>query len=263
MMGEGSRTALVAATLAVTLGSAAPPAAAVETPRSVLGTVRVTGQVQTAIKDSPWRPLTGGALVDGMAITTAEQSTALLQLSNGDVVALADNTTCTVEGPSSRPRVRLQRGRLSVHLLTDSPTTIETPRTVVRASEFGPAATSGRHEALLAVASGTTVVEAHSGGFELVGPGNNVSQLEAGQVATLSATADEPTITQVAAGERGEAVTTAAPAEEEGWKGPFGWGPWTTGLVATGIVAAGVGIGVGVSSGGGGDGGSPFRTPQP
>jgi hypothetical protein len=286
-MADGWRRVMItAAVAAVTLGGSVPGGCATESPRGVLGTVRVAGDVLAALAEGAWRPLTGGAIVEGMAIRTGAGATALLQFANGDIVGLGENTLLRAEGSGTRPIVKLQRGRLTVHLLGGSPTTVETPRAAVRVSEFGPAAKSGRHEALVAVASGTTVIEAHTGGFDLRGPGEAVSHIDAGQVATLGAHAKAATVTQVTEKKKEapaeeaatEQAATGEPAageekkEEEGWRGPFGWGPWTTAGVGAGIVAA-IGIGIGVAAGGGGGGGdgggggsqngSPFRAPQP
>src|SRR5262245_58250488 len=111
MMSGGRRRMAIA--LACTLASAGALRAEPAPDRRVVGTIRTTGQVEGAVEPGRWRPLIGGAIVERMMIrTTGTDAAAVLELPNGDVIALASDTTCAVM-PGTPRRLRLDDGRIA------------------------------------------------------------------------------------------------------------------------------------------------------
>src|SRR5437868_14123154 len=87
--------------------------------KRLLGTVRATGAVEAALPGGPWRPLTGGAVVEGMRLRAGADGVAVVQLSDGDVLGLTESSTCELPA-EGQPHVRLIDGRLAVRLRAES-----------------------------------------------------------------------------------------------------------------------------------------------
>jgi hypothetical protein len=258
MGGAGKRTAI--ACLVLALGQQA--AAAAE--RRVVGTLRVAGKVESALEPDGWRPLAAGAAVEGMSVRTGPKgSAAVLELSNGDLIGVAETSTIQV-GTGEPLRLRLEEGHAAYRLQPGSKTVIETPRGTIRAPGADQAQAG---EGVVMLDQGTTSVQGHRGVSELVANDGQVTTVQPGQVATLDA--DESGATVAGAGR------TAGAGAEQG--GTFDWFPSILGLspgasaaLVGGVVVAGAGAGIaaGVSGGGGDDSdgadqGSPFKPKKP
>jgi hypothetical protein len=241
-------------------------AARAESGRRLLGTVQITGDVEAALPDGPWRPLTGGAAVAGMRIRTAARGVAVVQLANGDVVGLAESSSCEL-GDAVPVRIRLLGGRLALRLAPLSALMVEAGAAQVRPPATSPVALGSQREALVTLDAGTVVVRPYRGSFEVAGPGDgSATQVAAGQQATLAPQAAAPIITAAAASES----TVKGNAEEGGVLAALGLSPLAAGLIGGGAVVVGGAIGGAAaagafssdgddSDGGGGAQGSPFR----
>jgi len=268
----GWRQRLALAAAGVVIGSTAPaPRAAAEEAHRVLGTVRVQGEVESALSPGGWQPFSGGPLLEGMRIRTGARGAAVLELASGDLLGLGEGCTC--ELGTGRPlAVRLKAGRLAVRLRPGAALIVETPGGVVRPPAATLSTGSRFQEAMVTVSRGTTILHTYQGTFELVGPGGAVSTVDAGHEASLEPGATTARLTPVAA------TTADAPAGEANRKrrtgagilGAFGLSPLTAALVGGGVVVAGGAVG-GAAAGGAfsshgsaaasasGQQGSPFR----
>jgi hypothetical protein len=263
--------------------AAGTPAAHAEEPaqRVVLGTLRVSGSVESTIDVDAWRPTTGGAVVEAMAVRTGgEGSVAVAQMTNGDLIGLAANSLARFEAGS----VYAEKGKIAFRLRPGSSLEVTTPRGVIRAPGAQPVATGGQlREGMITVTDEGTTVQGYRGTSEMTGPDGEVILVETGQIVTFAADSGSAKVRQVKSGDPGG-------AKDEGG-GYFGWFPSILGLTPTESAAL-VGIGVGLAggaagasvaatsgdddgdgndpsnAGGGGDGGggdaggggSPFRT---
>lgn len=274
MMGgdRGARSAPAMACLvaALTLGAVEQAAAA---QRRVVGTLRVTGKVESAVDPGAWRPLAPGAAVEGMQVRTGPKgSAAVLELANGDLIGVAENSTIEI-GSGEPLHIRLERGHAAYRLRPESGTVIETPRGTLRAPlAQGRPAASQTGEGVVMLDDGITTVHGYRGTSELVAKDGQVTTVESGQVATLDAEASPPTVADAGAT---AGAGAELPKDEEG---TFGWFPSILGLspaasaaLVGGVVVAGAGAGVAAGvSGGGSDHdsasvgqGSPFKPKKP
>lgn len=269
MMGRGQGWMCAAVAMAALTAGTATWASSVQ--RRVIGTLRVTGTVESALAPDEWRPLAPGAAVEGMSVRTGPKgSAAVLELTNGDLIGVAENSTVQI-GSGEPMRIQLEKGHAAYRLRPESGTVIETPRGTVRAPVTQGAATGSQMgEGVVMLDDGMTTVHGYRGTTELVAKDGQVTTVKSGQVATLDPEA--PMVladSSATAGAGAEPASTAA--AESG--GAFDWFPSIAGLspgasaaVVGGVVVAGAGAGIaaGVSSGGGGDSsevgqGSPYK----
>lgn len=273
MGGRRGRRALAIVCL---VGALAAGAASRAVQRRVVGTLRVTGTVESAIEPNVWRPLTPGAAVEGMSVRTGPKgSAAVLELTNGDLIGVAENSTIQI-GAGEPLRVQLEKGHVAYRLRPESGTVIETPRGTVRAPLAQGASTGSPQmgEGVVMLADGTTTVHGYRGTSELVAKDGQVTTIKSGQVATLEGDAPATTVADAGATAGAGAALPQAAAESGG---AFDWFPSILGLspgasaaVVGGVAVAGAGAGVaaGVSSGGGSSSsgvgqGSPFKNRKP
>lgn len=271
MMGgaRGRRATAVAGVVGALVMGTATWASAVQ--RRVVGTLRVTGTVESALEPDVWRPLAPGAAVEGMAIRTGPKgSAAVLELTNGDLIGVAENSSIEI-GTGDPLHVRLDKGHAAYRLRPESGTVIETPRGTLRAPVAQGAATGSQlGEGVVMLDDGATTVHGYRGTSELVAKNGQVTTVRSGQVATLDV--EQSTMLAEANATSGAgAMPTETAATESG--GAFDWFPSIAGLspgasaaLVGGVAVAGAGAGIaaGVSSGGGGSSsevgqGSPFR----
>lgn len=238
--------------------------------KRLLGTVRVTGPVEAALPGEAMRPFTGGAAVDGMQIKTGAGGVAVVQLSDGDVLGLAESSTLELSNGNSG-RVRLLDGRLALRLRSESALEIDAAAATVRPPAVSPVAV-GQREALVSVTEGTALVRPYRGAFEMAGPDEGtITQVQAGQQATLAPQAEAPVVVAAAAGTSSlkADASTAAKAGGGGLLATLGLSPTMATILGTGAAAV-VGVGGAAaagafssdgdgSDGGGGAQGSPFR----
>jgi hypothetical protein len=275
MMVGGQGTVRVIACLlgALTAGGAAWAAEAVQ--RRVVGRLRVTGKVESALEPNVWRPLARGAAVEGMYVRTGPKgSAAVLELASGDLIGIAENSLIQI-GTGQPVRVHLVQGHTAYRLRPEGGTVIETPRGTLRAPVTQAAASTAAEmgEGVVKLDGGTTTVHGYRGTAELVAKDGQVTTIRSGQVTRLDA--ESETIT-VADADTTAGVGAGLPetAAKEGG-GAFDWFPSILGLspgasaaLVGGVAVAGAGAGIaaGVSSGGDdSDGGavgqgSPFRS---
>ena len=265
MRGVGivAAAAVVGVGLGLGLGAGATGA---ETKRTLLGTIRSSGAVEAGLPGQDWRPLTGGALVEGMRIrTAAKDSAAVLTLASGDVLGLAEGTVCEV-GTSRPVRVRLLEGKLALRLRADSPLVVDAGAASVRAPAATPAATGATREALLTLRDGTAVLATYRGAFELTGTGDGTPvQVAAGQQATVLPQGGAPAVSSAPSGK----AAAAGAAGGGGALAALGISETTAAVIGGGVAVVG-GLGgaaaAGAFSGDGDSGddtggaqGSPFR----
>ena len=246
--------------------------------RRVLGRVQVAGTTLQALEPGAWEPLSAGAVIEGSAIRTGADGTAVVELPNGDLLGLGDQSTLRV-GTGSPLRVALEEGKLAVRLRRGSAMAVEIPGGLVREARTSPTATAP-HEVLVTVANDTAHVQTYRGSVEILGNGGVVTRVNAGQVATLDPAASAPTIVAAAS-----TLSVAADANDKAggkkkkkrgaFSLPFGLSPmWASIIAGTVVVGGGVGAGLALSGGssgssggnargqGGRGSGSPFRTPS-
>jgi hypothetical protein len=262
--------------LAIATSGAAVHAAEVAQ-RDVLGSLRVTGAVESTLDVEAWHTTTGGAVVAGMAVrTVGEGSVAVAQMSNGDLIGLAANSRARFEAGI----VYAEQGKVAFRLRPGSTLEVATPRGVVRAPGAQLVATGGSlREGMVTVTDEGTSVQGYRGTSEMTGPDGEVILIEAGQVASFAEDANAAKVHKAA---------TLEPADPKKEGGYLDWFPSILGLTPTesaallgiGVGIAGAGAAAGVvasdsgsdddsdasASGGGGGGaggggdGSPFRT---
>ncbi len=249
-------------------GVTAPSAAEEAAARRVLGTLHVTGTVETADAVGEWKPLISGAALEGMQLRTRNGGSAVIQLASGEKLALGADSACQLGG-SDAARVQLTAGRIALRVRSGSSLTIVTPRGVVRAASAKSGAPA-LYEAMVTVNDGSTAVRTYAGRFTLLANGETEAlEVEAGRLATLGdkggsvelASATNPA--QQAATE-----TPIAHAAEGSAFSALGLSPAALALIGGGVVAGGTVGGLAASgefsstdtsSEGTGRQGSPFR----
>ena len=259
------RWSVVAAIAVVGVGLATQAGAEA---KRLLGTVRVTGPVEAALPGEAWHPLTGGAAVEGMRIRTGAQGVAVVQLSNGDVLGVAESSSCEL---GAAARVRLLDGRLALRLQPDSGLVVDAAAATIRGPAVSPVA-AGLREAMIGLSEGTLLVRPYRGGLEIGGPAEGVvTQVAAGQQAVLAPQAKAPTVT-LASATPGVApeLQTGGQAAGGGFLASLGLSSTAAMLIGSGVAVVGGAVGGAAASGafstggsgtsgGGGAQGSPFR----
>jgi hypothetical protein len=207
-----------------------------------------------------------------MSVRTGPKgSAAVLELTNGDLIGVAENSTIQI-GTGEPLRVRLDKGHAAYRLRPESGTVIETARGTVRAPLAQGASTGSQlGEGVVMLDGGTTTVHGYRGTSELVAKDGQVTTIRSGQVATLDA--ESPTVVADSSATAGAGAGAAMPEAAAEGGGAFDWFPSIAGLspgasaaVVGGVAVAGAGAGIaaGASSGGGGGSsevgqGSPFK----
>jgi hypothetical protein len=134
----------------------------------VLGTASAWGPVDVMQPGGEWHSFGGGALLEGVQVRTRPDGRAILELTNGDVVALGGSSSLRV---ARGPRVALVGGRLGVRFQESSPLVVDTPATRVALPAFRPVAT-GFREALIGLEGSVTTVRSFRGTIEATRPGD-------------------------------------------------------------------------------------------
>ncbi len=221
--------------------------------KRLLGTVRATGQVESALPGQDWRPLTGGAVIEGMRLRTGADGMAVVQLSDGDVLGLAEASTCELP-VGGDGHVRLIDGRLALRLRAESGLVVDAAAASVRPPAVNPVAL-GQREALVTLDRGTATVRPYHGTFEVSGPGEGVIQVAAGQEATVAPQAKSPV---VAAATTPPDTDAKKAAEGGGVLAALGIPPTIAEIIGGGAAVVGGAVGGAAAAGAfsGGDGGS-------
>jgi len=240
--------------------------------KQLLGTVRATGAVEAGLPGGPWRPLTGGAVVEGMRLRTGADGVAVVQLSDGDVLGLAESSSCELPG-AGQTHVRVLQGRLAVRLRAESALVVDAAESSVRPPATTPVSTSQR-EALVTLDQGTVLVRPYRGSFEVATAADGSAvQVAPGQQATLAPQAKTPIVVAAdTTGAPGKEKAASHKAEEGGGVlAALGISPAVAEAIGGGAVVVGGAVGgaaaAGAFSSGGGDSsnsgggaqGSPFR----
>lgn len=225
MMGTGRIALAQIALIAAGLLSAAPELTAAE--RRTIGTARVAGNVESMVRPGTWRPMTGGAVVEGMGIRTGAKDTgAVLELANGDMIGLAESSEVTI-APGRPLAVRVLAGRVAYRLRAGSTTVLETTRGSVRAPAVRQVSSGNPvREGVVAYGDDTMTVQGYRGVTEIVAPNGHAATVAAGQIGTLAPLADAPKVQLAAA----TAHPPQAPAKAAKPAGGFDWFPSFLGL---------------------------------
>jgi len=245
-----SSVALMALAMGVAASGGGPMLAVAGT-LPVVGTVRVSGQVERAVKPAAWEPLNGGPLLDGTDLRTGGTGLAVIQFANGDSLAVGRDTRCWI----GERGIALESGRVALKLHPGSAMTVETPTGLVRQPTVVQAA-AGPQEVVVAVEDGRTAIRAVQGQFELQLPDGRRTPIGAGDVAT--ATLGEQDVVLAAATTSLSAAEGTA-AKAGGLSLPFGMSKLTASLLTAGIVTGGAvgGAAAGGAFSGGGSSSSP------
>jgi hypothetical protein len=258
--GAGGFSLVLALILAVPGAARAEEAAGAA---RVLGTVRVTGDVEAKRADAEWRTVSGGPVLEGTALRTGEGGAAVVKLAAGDVLGLAERSSLEF---GSAPRVRLVSGRLALRLPASSGLEVDTPHGLVRVPAVAGATGDETREGLVAVEGETTTLHVYRGVLDAVPSGGRPAPVGAGAVATLG----PGTRVDVTPAPGGGAATAA----KTGLVAGLGLSPLGALFVTTGVAVAG-GLGAAAATGAfsnedgggsapaGGNQGSPFRPVVP
>jgi hypothetical protein len=273
MRGGNGRVGLPAIACLLGALAAGGPGGAGAAERQVVGTFRVTGTVESALEPNVWRPLSHGAAVEGAYVRTGPKgSAAVLELTNGDLIGVADNSVIQI-GRGEPLHIRVEQGSAAYRLRPASGTAIETPRGIVRAPLAQGASTGAQMgEGVVKLDGETVTVQGYRGTSELVATDGQVTTITSGQLATLDA--DSP-VTTIAEASTIPGASAGASKGDAKKGGAFDWFPSIMGLspgqsaaLVGGVVVAGAGAGIAAGVSGGGDGsddsasgqGSPFRS---
>lgn len=244
------------------------PAGAVESPgkgRRVLGSFRTEGHVEGSVDGRQWLVLyPNAAVLDGMKIRIPGEGSATLNLVGGDQVVFDARSSGEIANDESTT-VRLDHGRMGLHLKPASKLVVESGRGVVRTVPGKPMAV----EAVVRRDADETVLETKQGVLELRAVGSDYGTVvEQGYQAQVGPSGPASGAMR---------TSSAPPADRDrraaaGFMGIAGVSPIAAAVVG-GVAAVGAGVGAAAGSGafssddssspdtvaGGGREGSPFR----